>query len=152
MFTQILQSFYLIYKYVLYCKSNMFTFIIILLFSLAVAFFAGQNTLPVTITLLQYQLPSVPLYVIIVGSMLIGFVVSWLVSLIDALFTTFVLRKKDSKIHLYQKKVSQLEDKIKVVELENTRLKEEAKRPVVRENHPQDFRPSIFGGLSHTIS
>ena len=90
----------------------MLSFIIILLFGLAVSFFAGQNTLPVTIHLSNYQLTSVPLYVVIVVSMLVGFIISWLVSLVETLFNVFVIRGKDSAIKESQIKVDKLHDKI----------------------------------------
>jgi len=128
----------------------MLSFILILVFGLLVAFFAGQNTAPVAINFPNYQLPAVPLYVIIVSSMLIGFIISWLVSLIDGLFTAFVLQGKDSAIRNSQKRASRLEEKIHDLEVENARLKGENKEPIVVEHEEQrDIRPSFFGRFRH---
>src|SRR5437899_337352 len=96
----------------------MLSFIIVLLLGLGIAFFAGQNTQTVTIALGNYTLPQAPLYVIIVGSLLVGFIISWVVSLVDGLFTTFVIHRKDNVIKVSQKEVARLEQKTHGLEME----------------------------------
>jgi uncharacterized integral membrane protein len=130
----------------------MLTFIVLLVFGLVIAFFAGQNTTPVTIFLSDYQLPTLPLYMIIIGAMLIGFLISWVVSLIDAVFKMFVLRGKENIIKEDRKQFTRLNQRIHELEIENARLKGENKEPVIIERPEEHtFRPSFFDRLKHAV-
>jgi len=130
----------------------MLSFIILLVLSLAIAFFAGQNTTPVTISFSDYQLPTIPLYTVIIGAMLIGFFVSWLVSLVDSVFTIFTLRGKDSRIQATERKIAKLNDQIHELEIENARLKGEHHEPIIKAQSEDDaWRPSIFDRIRHAI-
>lgn len=129
----------------------MLTFIVLLILSLAIAFFAGQNTTPVTIFLADSRLPSVPLYVVIVGAMLIGFVVSWFVSLIDSVFTIFNLRGKDHAIQAMNKKSMQLQDRVHELEVENARLKGEHTETVKEYHDDRQLRPTFFDRIKHAV-
>jgi len=130
----------------------MLTFIVLLISGLIIAFFAGQNTTPVTILLSRYQLPTLPLYMVIIGAMLIGFIISWVVSLIEGMFQVFVLRGKENIIKEDKKKFDGLNERIHELELENARLKREDTEPVITEEaEPQEVRPTPFNRLRHAI-
>ena len=118
-------------------------------FGLAVAFFAGQNSSPITLTLSHYHFTGIPLYIAIAGALLTGFIISWLFSLIDSVFNIFTLRGKDSKIRQSQHKVDKLEDRIHELELENSRLRTGKKQVKEDENYSPDYRPSLFDRLAH---
>lgn len=107
----------------------MFALIILFIFGLGVAFFATQNTQPISITLANYSLTSIPTYVIVLVSLLLGFVVSWLISLVDVISTAFKIRGKESTIKNANKQVSELTKRVHQLELENERLKGESGHP-----------------------
>jgi uncharacterized integral membrane protein len=130
----------------------MLTFIVILVLGLVIAFFAGQNTAPTTIFLLNSQLPTLPLYTVIIGSMLIGFVISWVVNLIDSVFRMFVLRGKENVIKEDRKQFARLDKRIHELEIENARLKGENKEPIIIERPEEHtYNPSFFDRLKHAV-
>ena len=63
----------------------MFALIILVIFGIGVAFFATQNTQAISITVANYPLTGIPLYLIVLGSLLLGFLVSWILSFFDVI-------------------------------------------------------------------
>ena len=126
----------------------------LMLFGLAVAFFAGQNTYPVTIELANYRAAGIPLYIVIVGSLILGFFISWIVSLIDGAFTMFAMRGKDNTIRDSKRLVGSLESRVHDLEVENARLrgeKHEQTQVYNEEQDSNDYRPSFFERLKHSF-
>ncbi len=99
----------------------MSTLIVISLFGLGFAFLATQNTAATTFNLLGYTW-TLPMYLIFFGALLIGFFISWIVSSINTLGTWFNLLGKDSKLREIQQIVTQLQSRIRELELENAKL------------------------------
>lgn len=100
----------------------MATVIITLLFGLIITFFAIQNTGTVTLNFLNYTIPGIPTYLVIVGALLVGLLFSWIISLVKDIGTGFTLRGKENKIKDYKKENAQLLKENHQLELENTRL------------------------------
>lgn len=105
----------------------MFALIVLVIFGIGVAFFATENTQVVSITLARYPFTGIPLYLIVLGSLLLGFVVSWLISLVDVISSALKIHGKDSAIKDGNKQIVELNKKLRELELENERLKAEAK-------------------------
>jgi uncharacterized membrane protein YciS (DUF1049 family) len=107
----------------------MFALIILVVFGIGVAFFATQNTQAISITLANYPLTGVPLYLIVLGSLLLGFVVSWVISLADVISSALKIHGKENTIKDDKKQISELTKKVHQLELENERLKAESGHP-----------------------
>ncbi|MBI2264434.1 MAG: DUF1049 domain-containing protein [Armatimonadetes bacterium] len=105
-------------------------------FGLLVAYFAVQNTAPVAIILAGYE-STVPLYFVVIGSLLIGLLLSWITSLAESLSSFFTIHGKDSAIKEARKEIGELAIRIHELELENTRLRAEAARLPVGEESPE---------------
>ncbi len=86
------------------------------------AYFASQNTTPISLNFLNYTTPSVPAYFALVGALLAGLGLSWIFSLINSIATGFTIRGKESTIKDYKKENDELLKKNHQLELENTRL------------------------------
>ncbi len=99
--------------------------IIIVIFGLAIAYFATQNTTGVTIRLAQYTWTQVPLYIVTVGSLLIGVFIAWIISLVDVISSTLTIHGKESAIKEAKKTIADLTKQVHHLELENTQLKAE---------------------------
>src|SRR5260370_933540 len=97
----------------------MFALVVLIAFGIGIAFFATQNTQATSITLLSYPLKSVPLYLIVLGSLLLGFVVSWIVSLVDVISSALKIHGKESAIKNANKEISELTKRVHQLELEN---------------------------------
>lgn len=103
----------------------MLTLIIILLSGIVVAVFATQNVQPVAITFLNYQVTSIPMYVIVLVALLFGIFISWLISMVGSISSFLTIRGKDKKINDGKKEATDLTKRIHQLELENERLKTE---------------------------
>lgn len=108
----------------------MATLIITILVGLIIAYFATQNTGGTSLHFLNYTLSDIPTYVVVIGALLIGLLLSWLVSLVNDIATGFTIRNKENKIKDYKKENAELTKRIHQLELENTRLKERHPEPI----------------------
>ena len=101
--------------------------IVIVALGSIIAYFATQNTSPVSVSFVGYLI-TVPLYIIVVGSLLIGFLISWIFSLVDSLSSFLKIHGKESKIKQDQKEIADLKKQIRELELENENLKGQASK------------------------
>lgn len=102
----------------------MLAVIITIIFAIAVAFFATQNTALVVINALQYS-KSVPLYLVVLVSILAGFILAWILHLLDAFAFLFALRGKDKVIEKEKKTNSELVHKVHDLEVEKAKITSE---------------------------
>jgi putative membrane protein len=107
----------------------MFAFIILVIFGIGVAFFATQNTQTISITLANYPLTGIPTYLIVLCSLLLGFLVSWIISFVDVISSALKIHGKESTIKKANKQIAELTKKVHQLELENERLKGESGHP-----------------------
>jgi len=84
------------------------------------------NFTPVSVNLGFYVFSNVPLFFVIVGSLLIGLVLSYLVSLISSISNSFTLRGKNKEIKKNKNEVLELTKRVHQLELENKKLKNES--------------------------
>lgn len=103
----------------------MFALIILVIFGLGMAFFATQNTIPTSISIANYRFTGIPLYMIAIGSLLLGVFISWIISITDAFSSTLAIHGKDSKIKDADRAIENLKEEIHELEIENARLKGE---------------------------
>lgn len=101
----------------------MLELIVTIIFGIAIAFFALQNGTLVTIHLSSYSIPGVPLYLVVLGSVLLTLVFSWIIFLVNSVGTAFILRGKNSTLNSERKDNKDLRRKIQELEIENARLK-----------------------------
>lgn len=111
----------------------MFALIVLFIFGIGVAFFATQNTQAISLTFANYSLNSIPLYIIVLVSLLLGFAVSWIISLVDVISSAFKIHGKEGTIKNANKQIAELTKKVHQLELENEKLKGES-------GHPRDDR------------
>jgi len=107
----------------------MFALIVLIIFGIGIVFFAIQNPQTITFTLANYHLSGIPLYALVLGAMLLGFIVSWLISLIDVISSAFKIHGKESTIKNANKQITELTKKVHQLELENEKLKTESGHP-----------------------
>lgn len=106
----------------------MLTLIIILLFGTGVAFFATQNVQQVSVTFANYQLTDIPMYAVVLVSLLTGFFISWIISLAGSISSTLTIHGKNTKIKKSKKDIADLIKQNHQLELENNKLKTELDR------------------------
>lgn len=77
--------------------------------------------------MLQYSIPDVPLFAVAAGGLLLGLIISWIISFLQSIGTLFTLRGKEHTITDYKKENAELIRQVHQLELENVRLKAETK-------------------------
>jgi uncharacterized integral membrane protein len=102
----------------------MLTLIVALLFGLLIALFAMQNTAGATITIAQYRFTQVPLYIVVIGSLFFGILISWFISILDGISSFFVSRGEKRSLRQANKTIATLEERLHNLEKENVSLKE----------------------------
>jgi uncharacterized integral membrane protein len=106
----------------------MFTFILYIILALVFSYFATQNTQPVTISLLGANLTSIPLYVVLVVTLIVGLAFSWFIGLFDSIGATMKIRGKEHVIQDGKDKIGELKKEINQLKEENARLSGELKK------------------------
>lgn len=130
----------------------MLALIISILIGLGVAYFALQNSAGATVKLFNYQIPGVPVYLIVIVSLLIGLFVAWVMSLLDSVSNAFILRGRDHAINEARAEIKILREKIHDLELEIARLKGERNEPFEVETKAQDtYHPSLWERIKSTF-
>lgn len=136
----------------------MFILLLAVIVGLAFSYFAVQNTAGVTVHFMQYTVPKVPLYLVAMFSLLVGRFISWLLSLVNGLFSALELFGKDRALKQSVQTHSQLQERVHKLEVENARLKgeeavdEQIDEPHFEEKEVQVERPNFFSRIRHQFS
>lgn len=106
----------------------MIVLLTMVLLSLLAAFFAQQNTNPVSIQIGGYVFDGIPLYIVILGSVLIGVFMSWIISLVNSLTSVIFLHKQENIMQELRKSVGELIRRVHTLEvIQNNHHKKEEK-------------------------
>ena len=89
----------------------MATLIVSVLFGSVIAYFATQNTERLSLNFWNYSVPGIPIYIVVVGGLLAGLLLSWVISLVNSIITAFTIRGKESTIKDYRKENAELTKK-----------------------------------------
>ena len=100
----------------------MASLIILLISGLLLAYFAIQNAQLVTITLANTPFSDIPMYLVVIVSLLIGIVLSWLVLLPGAVSSSLAIFNKNRTITSGNKEADNLHKRITQLEQDNEKL------------------------------
>ncbi len=101
----------------------MLTLILFLIVGGVMVYLAQNNLMLVTLHLGSKIFSDIPLFYIIIGSLLVGLGLAYLIYLFNSIFTAFTMRGKDNKIKQSRSENVDLTKQIHQLELENERLK-----------------------------
>lgn len=124
--------------------------VVAIIFSLEVAYFASQNSVGIPLHFVNYTWSGIPLYVVVVSSILIGVMISWFISAVNSASYFMKVRSKDSIIQRDKKELLEMKQRIQKLEVENERLKVQrdnsSKHHVTERVHETDLehKPSIL--------
>ncbi len=124
----------------------MLSLIVVMLFALAVAYFAIQNTIGVTLVVANNVIANVPLYFVIISSIVLGVLLSSIISGMNSLEAYQKLRGKEKVIAHDQEEIHALQDKVQSLETENAQLLAQREQHVenAHEVEPKEAKPSFF--------
>lgn len=101
----------------------MFTLILLVLIGLSFGYFATQNTMNIPVNIAGMVYEHVPLYVVLGITLLVGLALSWIISMIDSIYTSMTLRGKDNVIKDTKRSNNELVKQVRQLELENAKLR-----------------------------
>lgn len=107
----------------------MLILIFLLIVGSALVYVSKFNFTPVDLNLGAYVFSDIPLFYVIIGSFIIGLVLSYLVYLIRSIFTSFTIHGKNREIKKEKDEILKLTTKIQQLELENEELIRLSKDP-----------------------
>jgi uncharacterized integral membrane protein len=99
----------------------MLVLILLLVIGSGLVYISKYNFTPVSVNLGVYTLSDIPLFYVIVGSIVIGLVLSYIAYLIHSISTSFTIRGKDKEIKRNKGEVLELTKSVHQLELENER-------------------------------
>jgi len=76
----------------------MFMISLAIIFGLFFTVFATQNTQTVNLVFGELTVPQIPLYIVILGSLLLGVIISWIFNLFDNISAFFILNRKEKTL------------------------------------------------------
>lgn len=101
----------------------MLVLVVYSIFLIGVSYLATQNTSGITLHVASYTFKNLPIYLIILASLLVGLLFSWLVFTLKVISFTLQLREKDGLLKEVKKKNAEIVKQVHQLELENTQLK-----------------------------
>ncbi len=110
---------------------------------------ATQNTANVAVHLGNYTWSHIPLYAIAIGSLFVGLVIAFLLSIFDWAASSLSLHRKEVRAQKAETTIAQLQTKIKDLEDRNTELK--AKLHNTGDADTGD-KPSPLHRFTHSLS
>lgn len=122
----------------------MLSLIVAILFGLGITFFAFQNSILVPVNLTGTILFTVPLYLVMVISVLAGIIMAWIISLADSLSHFIQIQGKESVINNDKKIIQQLKEENQNLEKENVRLLAGTENQDVGTQASEDKKPRLM--------
>ncbi len=132
----------------------MFALILLVIFGLGMSYFATQNTETVHVFLGNYLIQGIPLYIIAVGSLLLGIFISWLISIVDTFSSKITIHGKVSEIKDAHAIIDRLQQENHNLEIEIAHLKtvDESNEATEYDSKTEaDSKPSFINRLTHNI-
>ena len=96
----------------------MFILILLLILGSGFVYISKYNFMPVTVNLGMYQFSNIPLFYVIIGSVVLGIGISYLLHLASAITTALTLRGKNHEITKSKSKILELTKRVHQLELE----------------------------------
>ena len=103
----------------------MLTLVVTVFVAVGFAFFATQNSGPVSLNFGQYTFPDLPIYLVAIIPLLTGILLSWLFHITKDLSSSLTINEQRDKIKKLKGEAVDLTKKVHELELENTKLETE---------------------------
>lgn len=100
--------------------------ILLLIVGSALAYISQDNLMPVSVHVGQYVFEGIPLFYVIMVSLITGLLLSYVINLTHAISGSWVLRGKNKKIEKGEDEVLELTKRVHQLELEKERLKNDS--------------------------
>lgn len=126
--------------------------ILTIIIGLGIAFFSRHNTTGISITIGDYTYINLPLYVFTVGAYLLGLFLAWIIEIPQAVVTSLQIMGLGHKISSGNNTITQLQEKIKKLEIENIKFHDRNETIVANKQTSENCRPNIFHNILHRLN
>ncbi len=110
-------------KYWYYQKIAMLTLILLLVVGSFLAYLAQDNLVLVSVNFGPYVISGVPLFYVIVGSLVTGLAVAYVIYLTEAISKSLAMRAKDVELKKSKQEVLELTKRVHQLEIEKEKIK-----------------------------
>lgn len=121
----------------------MLALLILVVFGLGMAFFATQNVTATTI-ILAGNIYHVPLYVVVIGALILGVFVSWLISIVNDLSNALAIHGRDKALQKANQENEELKRRLDELEAEKPNKSHIVKEETIK----KETKPSFFSRLT----
>ncbi len=104
----------------------MLTLILLLIVGSGLAYLSHNNLTPVAVKVGPYVFAGVPLFYVIIGALLTGLVLAYVISLIQTISASLTIRGKEKEISKNKNEVLELTKRVHKLELENEKLRKDS--------------------------
>jgi uncharacterized integral membrane protein len=101
----------------------MLVLLITVAFGIAIGYFATQNTDPITVRLAEYAFEEVPLYLVVMGTLLAGILIAWVLYFAKSVSASLTIYGKEKAVKKANHTVADLEQRVYELETEIARLR-----------------------------
>ncbi len=101
----------------------MLLLITLVIFGILAALFATQNTANASITIATYTFDGLPMYLIVLASLLLGLILSSVIGLLNSISSSLTIHGKNAELKESDRAVNDLTKRIHKLEIENEHLK-----------------------------
>ena len=101
----------------------MLLLILFLVVGSSLAYVSHDNLMMVSVHVGPYVFSKIPLFYVIIGSMLTGLVLSYVINLVPSISSYLALRGKENEIKKNKSEVLELTKRVHQLELDNEKLK-----------------------------
>ena len=108
---------------------------IAVIFGLGIGYFATQNITPITIQFADYVVEGVPLYAVILGSLLVGLFMAYLLYLARSVSSKLTMHGENHADRRVRQAVANLEQRVDRLENESARLRMGQSSPLEYPDH-----------------
>lgn len=97
--------------------------------SIIFSIFATQNTGQITLFFYNFSLPNIPIYLVVLASALVAFILSLIFQLVKNLSTGLTISSQKTKVNELKKELAEVTRELHKIELENAKYKAELGEP-----------------------
>ena len=118
---------------------------------LGIAFLSRYNTSGIILTIGDYTYSNIPLYVITVGTYVLGILLAWIIEVPQEIATAFQIMGLGKTISSGKNTIGQLQNKIKKLEIENIKLTERNQTIISNRKPGENYQQNTIHNLLHRL-
>jgi hypothetical protein len=124
-----------------------------LIIGIGIAYFSRQTTSGVTVAIGGNLYSNIPLFVITVGTYILGILISWIIEVPQTIATAFRIKGLGQNVKSGNRTIVQLQNKISKLEMENTKYRERNSQSiVVNKQADGSYKPNIIQNFLHRLN